>query len=36
MFLGREKKLSELCEQFKSNKKTAVLIYGKSVLGNQL
>lgn len=33
MFLGREKELSELCEQFKSNKKTAVLVYGKRRVG---
>ena len=33
MFLGREKKLSRLKEQFSSQKRTAVLVYGKRRIG---
>ena len=33
MFIGREKELSELKEQFSSDQKTAVLVYGKRRVG---
>lgn len=33
MFVGREKELNELCNQFSSNNRTAVLVYGKRRVG---